>query len=78
MNKTPLLISALAAACLGMAGCDVNKTKDGDVTLPKYEKTKEGNVTMPKYDVTAPDVKVETKEKTITVPTVEVTPAKDK
>ncbi len=77
MNKT-LLISALAASCMGLAACDVNKTQEGNVTVPKYEKTQEGSVTVPKYEVTAPDVKVETKEKTVTVPTVEITPAKDK
>ncbi|MGE5866040.1 MAG: hypothetical protein ACM32J_13205 [Rhizobacter sp.] len=78
MNKSILMISALTAGCLGLAGCDVNKTQEGDVTVPKYEKTQEGNVTMPKYEVTPPDVKVETKEKTITVPDIDVTPAKDK
>ena len=57
---------------MGLAGCDVKKTQEGNVTLPKYEveKTKEGNVTLPKYDVTAPDIKVTTTEKTIVVPTV--------
>lgn len=90
MNK-PLISTALAlAAAFGLSACDVKKVQEGDVTLPKYEKTQEGNVTVPKYEVTAPDVKVGTTEKTVTVPTivteekkiqvpsVTVTPAKDK
>ena len=77
MNKSILMISALAAT-MSLAACDVEKTQEGNVTLPTYEKTKEGDVTVPKYDVDAPEVKVETKEKTITVPDIDVTPAKDK
>ncbi|RYX93847.1 MAG: hypothetical protein EOO28_16900 [Comamonadaceae bacterium] len=91
MNYTNTLLAALVAAgSLGLAACDVKKTQEGSVTVPKYEKTQEGNVTVPKYDVTTPDVKVGTKEKevtvptvtteekTIKVPTVEITSAKDK
>jgi hypothetical protein len=73
-----------------LSACDVKKTQEGNVTLPKVEKTQEGNVTMPKYDVTAPKVDIGTTEKTVTVPTVKteekkvevpkvtVTPAKDR
>ena len=90
MLKTTLCTSLTLLAALSLGACDVRKTQDGDVTLPKYEKTQEGNVTVPKYEVTAPDVKVGTTEKTVTVPkvtteektievpTVTVTPAKDK
>lgn len=89
--NTSILIPGLAlAAALSLSACDVKKTQEGDVTLPKYEKTQEGNVTVPKYEVTGPDVKVGTTEKTVTVPTVtteektvqvptiKVTPAPDK
>ena len=71
MFKITTLALALTAA-IGLAACDVKKTQEGNVTLPKFEveKTKEGNVTMPKYDVTAPDVKVTTTEKSVTVPTI--------
>lgn len=71
-TTSTLLAALIAAATLGLAGCDVKKTQEGSVTVPKYEvnKTQEGNVTMPKYDVTAPDIKVTTKEKEVTVPTV--------
>jgi hypothetical protein len=66
-----ITITITDAAFMGLAGCYVKKTQEGNVTLPKYEveKTKEGNVTLPKYGVTAPDIKVTTTEKTIVVPT---------
>lgn len=72
MFKTTLAIAIVSIGALGLAGCDVKKTQEGDVTVPKFEvnKTQEGNVTLPKYDVTAPSVSVTTTEKTITVPTV--------
>ena len=90
MMKSTLLMVAAFSAVVALSACDVKKTQEGNVTLPKVEKTQEGNVTLPKYDVTAPDVKAGTTEKTVTVPTVKmeekkvevpkvtVTPAKDK
>lgn len=91
MIRTTLAI-ALAVGVVGLTACDVKKTQEGNVTVPKYEvnKTQEGSVTLPKYDVTAPSVNVTTTDKTITVPTVkteektvelpklEVTTAKEK
>jgi hypothetical protein len=86
--------SIIAIATFGMAftlvACDVKKTAEGNVTMPKYEKTQSGDVTLPKYDVTAPKVEVTKEEKTVTVPTVKteektievpkisITPAKDR
>lgn len=92
MLKTALITTTALAASLGLSACDVRKTQEGNVTVPKYEveKTQQGNVTLPKYDVTAPTVsvgsttatvtvpKVQTEEKKIEVPTVTVTPAKDR
>ena len=94
MIKTTLTAALVSLGVLGLSACDVNKTREGSVSVPKYEveKTKEGNVTLPKYDVTPPDVKVgqtettvkvpnvdvRTEEKKVTVPTVKVTPAPDK
>lgn len=82
MRKTTTLIAAslAAAGMLGLAGCDVKKTQEGNVSVPKYEveKKQSGDVTLPKYDVTTPDVKVGTEKKTIEVPTVDVTTAKEK
>lgn len=67
-DKYRLMISgAFLVATLGMAGCDVEKTEEG--SLPEVD-VKGGN--LPKYDVDTPDVDVGTKEKTITVPDVDV------
>jgi len=72
MIKSATIAVLAAAAALGLSACDVKKTQEGSVNLPKYDvkKTEEGNVTPPKYDVTTPDVKVGTKEETVKVPTV--------
>lgn len=92
MLKKLFMISTAGAFTLGLAACDVNKTKEGDVQMPKYEveKTQEGKVDLPRVEVTPPDVDVKKEEKTvevptvkteerkITVPNVDVTPAKDK
>ena len=92
MFRTTLAIAVVSLGALGLTACDVKKTQEGNVTVPKYEveKTKEGNVTLPKYDVTGPTVSVgsttatvtvptvQTEQRKIEVPTVTVTPAKDK
>jgi uncharacterized lipoprotein len=91
MKKT-LSVALISMAALGLAACDVDKTQEGSVSLPKYEidKIQEGNVTLPQYDVKTPDVAVNkeertievptvrTEEKKVEVPTVDVTPAKDR
>ena len=90
--KKALSIALGSILLVGLTGCDVDKTKEGNVTIPKYEvtKTQEGSVTAPQYDVTPPQVSVGTDQKTvvvptvkteerqITVPTVDVKPAPDK
>lgn len=92
MLKKTTLASLAALAAITLSACDVEKTQEGNVTMPKYEvdKTREGSVTPPKYDVTPPDVKVSEKERTVEVPTVktekktievpsvDVIPAKDR
>lgn len=72
MIKTTTIAALAAVAALGLSACDVKKTQEGSVELPKYDvkKTEDGHVTPPKYDVTTPDVKVGTKEETMKVPTV--------
>ena len=72
MIKTTLAIAIVSIGALGLSACDVKKTQEGNVTVPKFEvnKTKEGDVTLPKYDVTPPTVSVTTTDKTITVPVV--------
>ena len=92
MIRSKLALALVALGTVGLTACDVKKTQDGNVTVPKFEvnKTQEGSVTLPKYDVTAPSVSVTTTDKTITVPVVkteqktvelpklEVTTAKEK
>lgn len=72
MLKTTLATALIAAGVLGLSGCDVKKTQEGNVTVPKYEveKKQSGDVTLPKYDVTTPDVKVGSTEKSVNVPKV--------
>jgi uncharacterized lipoprotein len=74
MFKTTLATVLVAASVLGLSACDVKKTQEGNVTVPKYEveKKQSGDVTLPKYDVTTPDVKVGSKEATVKVPNVDV------
>ncbi len=64
------LLVTVAVTSLLLAGCEVQKTQEG--VAPKVNVT-EGQ--LPKYDVTAPEVTVGTKEKTITVPDVDIKPA---
>lgn len=76
------LIAGLAGlATVGLiTGCDVDKTREGNVTVPKYEveKKQAGDVTLPKYDVTTPGVDVGTKKAEVTVPTVDIKSADEK
>src|SRR5512145_565130 len=74
MRKTAFVLAGLAAASMALVGCDVQKTQEGNVSVPKYEvsKTKEGDVTLPKYDVDAPKVDVTTEQKDVNVPKVGV------
>ncbi len=66
MHKITLGAVCLALA-LGVAGCDVEQTKKGDMPEVKVEGGK-----LPEYDVDAPDVEVKTEKRTIEVPKVEV------
>ncbi|MBC7983001.1 MAG: hypothetical protein H7Y02_04010 [Candidatus Obscuribacterales bacterium] len=85
-------LMVVAASSVGLAGCDVKKTQEGDVSLPQYEveKKKSGDVTLPQYEVTTPDVtitekrtvvdvpKLTTEKETITVPSVEIKTGQEK
>lgn len=91
LRKNAFVAAALFAA-LGLAACDVEKKQEGSLNMPKYEveKTQEGSAKLPEYDVKTPDVAVSTEEKRVEVPTIEkeertvkvpdvdVTPAKEK
>ncbi|WP_332826101.1 hypothetical protein [Ramlibacter sp.] len=75
MRKTAFVLAGIvSAASIALVGCDVQKTQEGNVDVPKFEvsKTKEGDVTLPKYDVDAPKVDVTTEQKTVDVPKVGV------
>lgn len=92
LKKASIAVTFFSFAVFGLAACDVDKTKEGNVTLPKYEveQKQAGNVTAPEYDVKTPDVAVTKEEKTVSVPTirteekkvevpnVDVTPADEK
>lgn len=62
-----LIPGAVLLTTLGMAGCDVEKTEEGEMPEVNVEGGK-----MPEYDVDTPDVDVGTKEKTVTVPDIDV------
>lgn len=72
MSKKLFSITAAGLIALGLTACDVDKTREGNVTLPKYKvsKTQEGDVTTPRYDVKTPDVTVSKEERSVDVPTV--------
>jgi hypothetical protein len=59
----------LAAACLSVAACKVEKTQDAK--LPQVEVNATGGQ-LPEYNVQGPNVSVGTENKTIQVPTVHV------
>ncbi|MBC7956664.1 MAG: hypothetical protein H7Y33_12440 [Cytophagales bacterium] len=77
MNANTLLAALVTAASLGLVGCDVKKTQEGNVTVPKYEvTTPDVNVTKKETVVTVP--KVVTEKETITVPSIDIKTGKEK
>lgn len=62
----------MGVACLSFTACNVEKTQDGE--LPDVNVTTNGGQ-LPEYNVETPTVNVGTENKTVEVPTVEVTPA---
>lgn len=81
--KRIALPGALLVAAIGLAGCDVEKTQEGEMPdvsveggqMPEYEQTREGRLPdvdvkggqLPRYDVDAPDVDVDVGTKEKTV-----------
>jgi hypothetical protein len=64
------IITAIAAlGCVGLAACDVDKTKNG--AMPDVDVNVSGGQ-LPEYNVQGPDVQVGTENKTVQVPTVDV------
>lgn len=89
MLKKNTLAALLVMSGFGLAACDVDQTREANVTVPQYEKTRDGDVTLPKAEVNTPDVeikeeqktvetpKIETEERTVRVPDVDVKPAQE-
>lgn len=67
-----ILVSTLIAAGGIGAGCDVDKTQEGE--LPEVE-VQEGQ--MPRYDADAPEVDVESERRVIEAPEVDVSPPRE-
>jgi hypothetical protein len=72
--KNALKLLAIAACSLGIAGCDVDQTKEGD--MPEVDVNVSGGQ-LPEFNVQGPDVDVGTVNKTIEVPTIDVDTPKD-
>ncbi len=66
--KRIIMTALLAPLAIGLAACDVDQTKEGE--LPEVE-VKDGQ--MPEFDVETADVDVGTKTTTVEVPDVKVT-----
>lgn len=62
----------VGASCLSFTACNVEKTKEGQ--MPDVNVTTTGGQ-LPEYNVQTPEVNIGTENKTVEVPTVEVTPA---
>lgn len=73
MKKSFALLAALG--CVGLAACDVEKTKEGE--MPDVDVNVSGGQ-LPEYNVTTPDVDVRMENKTVQVPVVDVDLPKDK
>ena len=80
MRQTALILAGIVSiASIGLAGCDVKKTQEGKVDLPKYDvEAPKVDVTTEKKEVNVPKVGVYTEKEKLTVPKVSITPAKDR
>ncbi len=70
MNIRTLVPISASLLLLAVAGCEVEKTADGD--LPDVDVDVDGGQ-LPEYDVDGPDVDIE--RKTVEVPTIDIDPA---
>lgn len=69
-----IVFAAAAAGLVGLAACEARQTQEGE--LPDVDVQAEGGQ-VPKYDVD-PAVDVEMREKTVTVPDVDIPTEKEK
>ena len=72
MFKSMMCFVGSAMMIAGIAGCDVDQVEEGQ--MPNVDMSADPG-TLPEYDVETPDVDVETEERTVTVPDVDVDPA---
>jgi hypothetical protein len=72
LNHHSLQWPLLLLSVLGLSACEVKKTQEGKIDLPKYEvqKTQEGHVQLPKFAIETPKIEIQKKQQTVTVPTV--------
>ncbi len=68
-TKNAFFIAASASLVLALAGCNVEKTQEGE--LPDVEVKADGGQ-LPKYDVETPEVELGTKKVEVEVPTATV------
>lgn len=66
-NLFKVMVLPLLLAMLALAGCEVEKTEEGEMPQVDVEGGK-----LPEYDVEGPDVDIGTTTKEIEVPTVDV------
>jgi uncharacterized lipoprotein len=67
MKKITIMLAAVGG--LGLAACDVDQTKNGQ--LPDVDVNATGGQ-LPEFNVTPPEVSVGTENKTVQVPDVDV------
>lgn len=68
-TKNAFFVAASASLVLALAGCNVEKTQEGE--LPNVEVKADGGQ-LPKYDVETPEVELGTKKVEVEVPTATV------
>lgn len=70
MNSRTALLAMLIGSSLVIAGCDVDKTQEGE--MPEVNVQTEAGQ-LPAYEVETADVDIGTRQETITVPEVDIT-----
>lgn len=74
MNKI-VTLALIGTLGLIVAGCQVNKTKDGKLPEVKVSTT---GAQLPEYNVQGPKIAVGSKTETVKVPTIKVTTPNEK
>jgi hypothetical protein len=71
MNNIYKGLTLIAMGGFALAGCDVDKTKNGQMPDVDVDVNATGGQ-LPEFNVNGPDVNVGTENKTVQVPTVDV------